>query len=98
MHTTDSPEMGRARGEHSPSHGRDSTNADQQIPDHAPNVNREVRELIRDAEPFYLFLIRGRRNRVRYEIVSGSKTWHFPLLFSAHSKLDRLTKNGAAQP
>jgi hypothetical protein len=95
MDTYNPPELGRATGDHSRHHGKDKNNNAQQILDPAPNVNREVRELIRDAEPFYLFLIRGRRNRVRYEIVSGSKTWHFPLLFSAHSKLDRLTRNGA---
>jgi hypothetical protein len=64
-------------------------NNDQPLLDSAAVVNRKLVKSDRHRGlAFYAVL--ERRNRVRYEIVSQSKTWHFPLFFSADGKWDRL--------
>ena len=59
----------------------------QQIPDPASVVNRK---LMRSGHGFRFVQVTGPRNRTHYEIIGESKTWHFPLLYSAYNKWDRL--------
>ncbi len=69
----------------------------QQLPDSTPIVNRKlVKSDRRRGLAFYAVL--ERRNRIRYEIVSQSKTWHFPLFFSAEGKWDRLISSKGERP
>jgi hypothetical protein len=91
MDNTDSPGWAEARGSNSGNRENDKSST-QQIPDSAPAVNRT---LIKRAGGFELFEIRRRRNGFSYEIVSGTQRWVFPLLFSAYSKLDRLTRRSS---
>jgi hypothetical protein len=65
-------------------------NDNQALPDSWPVVNRK---LLKSQCGLAFYAVLERRNRVRYEIVSQSKTWHFPLFFSADGKWDRLTRN-----
>jgi hypothetical protein len=54
-------------------------------------ANTGARILIKSVGGFTLYEVKERRRRVHYEIVGASKCWSFPLLWSALSKLDRLT-------
>jgi hypothetical protein len=94
MHTKDLP-PGRAEASAANAGDRRNERDAEQIPDPARVGNRK---LIKSRSGLAFYEVLERRNRVRYEIVSESKTWHFPLLFSAYSKWDRLTRNGAAHP
>jgi hypothetical protein len=70
-------------------------NDTQQLADSTAVVNRK---LIKSQRGLAFYAVLERRNRVRYEIVSQSKTWHFPLFFSADSKWDRLIRSKGEQP
>jgi hypothetical protein len=90
MHTSSSPGRAEASGSNA-GHRRSERNTEQ-IQDPAFASNRKLIKSDRHRGlAFYEVL--ERRNRVHYEIISESKTWHFPLLFSAYSKWDRLTRN-----
>jgi hypothetical protein len=67
----------------------------QPVADSATVVNRK---LIKSKGGFAFYAVLERRNRVRYEIVSQSKTWRFPLFFSADSKWDRLIRGKGERP
>jgi hypothetical protein len=70
-------------------------NGDQALLDSWP-----IRKLIKSkpGRGLAFFAVLGRRNRVDYEIVSPSKTWRFPLFFSADSKWDRLIRSEGERP
>jgi hypothetical protein len=70
--------------------GPQNENDTKLLPDSGPVVNSEIRSVIKTAPGLCFFQIIGQRNRIRYEIVSGCQTWHFPLLYSAYNKWDRL--------
>jgi hypothetical protein len=99
MDNTDSPGRAEARG--SNSGDRRSERDIERLPDSAPNVNREIRELIRQhADRVSLIRVRGPRNTLYFEIVFGDRCLRYPLLWSASSKFDRLIAKlgGAQQP
>jgi hypothetical protein len=67
----------------------------QQLADSSPVVNRK---LIKSECVFELVEVMERRRRFHYEITDGTRTWRFPLLWSALLKFDRLVaKAGGAQ-
>jgi hypothetical protein len=72
-------------------------NNDQPLLDSAAVVNRKLVKSDRH-RAFDFYAVQERRGRFHYEIVSPSKTWRFPLFFSAESKWDRLMRSEGEQP
>jgi hypothetical protein len=73
------------------------SNDKQRIQDPDLDCNRK---LIKREYVFNLHEVMERRRRVHYEITDGTRTWSFPLLWSAFLKFDRLVAahKRSAQP
>jgi hypothetical protein len=88
MHTTSSPEVGRATGAHSRRRGKTENIDTESIQERAPTGNRQLLE--RAGKVRLWALTEGRRTR--YEVEAGEARWAFNLLFPALGKFDRLAR------
>lgn len=88
MDTYDSPEVGRARGDHSPHHGNDKNNDAQLLLDGDPIYNRQ---LVRVWDGVQVYEVTELRVRC-YEVETAFELWRFDRLYLAFDKQANLAE------
>ena len=90
MHIPDSPEVDRARGAHSPSHGEKQHLNKRILPDYSLPGNRRLVRTQCGSELYEVFVISS-----YYELVSGSETERFNELWEGIVEQIRLAERSA---